>query len=132
MSDFGDNLRVLIASKGWNQKEAAAALGVSQQNISVWLRGDHEPSTVVLIGVAEAFGVSVDELVRAPGPKVKEARANYGENVLQGRWFRILRVAWHDCPDERGRIELGIRSAWPNQCDEILEWLDEIPKGRQR
>jgi DNA-binding Xre family transcriptional regulator len=34
MSDFADNLRVLMAKRGWNQQETAKAIAVSQANIS--------------------------------------------------------------------------------------------------
>ena len=125
MSDLAENLRALMAERGWNQPEAAQILGVSQPNIGRWLRGETEPQLAVLLKVAAAFDVSVDELVRAPSKKMREAKADYAQNIQQGRWFRQLRVTWRDHPEERDRIELGIRRAWPNQCREILAWLDK-------
>jgi transcriptional regulator with XRE-family HTH domain len=75
MSDFADNLRALMAKRGWTQVEAAAALSVSQANISRWLSQNHEPSADVLIRIAKVFGITVEELLRAPGPALRPARA---------------------------------------------------------
>jgi transcriptional regulator with XRE-family HTH domain len=75
MSDFADNLRALMAKRGWNQQEAADALSVSQANISRWLSRGHEPSADVLIRIAAAFGVTLDELLRASGTSMRTARA---------------------------------------------------------
>lgn len=123
MSDFADNLRALMAKRGWNQQEAANALSVSQANISRWLSQGHEPSADVLIRIARAFGVTLDELLRATGPAMRKARAEYDTVLWPTRWFRQLRLSWQRYPKERHRIETALDLAWPNQKPEIIAWL---------
>ena len=123
MSDFADNLRALMAKRGWNQQEAADALSVSQANISRWLSQGHEPSADVLIRIARAFSVTLDELLRAPGPALRTARADYDTVVWPARWFRQLRLTWQRYPKERHRIETALDLAWPNQKPDIIAWL---------
>jgi len=123
MSDFADNLRALMAKRGWNQQEAANALSVSQANISRWLSQGHEPSADVLIRIAKAFGVTLDELLRASGPAMRKARAEYDTVLWPTRWFRQLRLSWQRYPKERHRIETALDLAWPNQKPDIIAWL---------
>jgi transcriptional regulator with XRE-family HTH domain len=123
MSDFADNLRALMAKRGWNQQEAADALSVSQANISRWLSEGHEPSADTLIRIAKAFGVTLDDLLRAPGPAMRKTRAEHDTVVWPARWFRQLRLAWQRHPKERHRIETALDLAWPNQKQEIIAWL---------
>jgi transcriptional regulator with XRE-family HTH domain len=123
MSDFADNLRALMAKRGWNQQEAANALSVSQANISRWLSQGHEPSADVLIRIAKAFGVTLDELLRASGPAMRKARAEYDTVLWPTRWFRQLRLSWQRYPKERHRIETALDLAWPNQKQDIIAWL---------
>ncbi len=125
MSDFADNLRTLMGKRGWNQQETANALSVSQANISRWLSQGHEPSADVLIRIARVFGVSLDDLLRAPGPALRAARAEVHSVVWPARWFRQLRLGWQRYPKERHRIETALDLAWPNQKQEIIAWLNK-------
>jgi transcriptional regulator with XRE-family HTH domain len=125
MSDFAENLRTLMAKRGWNQLQAAAALSVSQANISRWLSQNHEPSADVLIRIAKAFGVTLDELLRAPGPARRIPRVEQDPVVWSTRWFRQLRLTWQRSPKERDRIETALDLAWPNQKPDILAWLNK-------
>jgi transcriptional regulator with XRE-family HTH domain len=123
MSDFADNLRAQMDKRGWTQTAAANALSVSQANISRWLSQGHEPSADVLIRIAKAFDVSLDELLRAPGPALRPPRAERETVVWPARWFRQLHLTWQRSPKERGRIETALDLAWPNQKPDILAWL---------
>lgn len=125
MSDFADNLRVLMAKRGWNQQETANAIAVSQANISRWLSQGHEPSADVLIRIAKVFGVTLDQLLRAPGPAMRIPRAEFETTIWTTRWFRQLRIAWQRFPEERYRIETALELAWPNQKPDIIEWLNK-------
>ncbi len=125
MSDFADNLRVLMAKRGWNQQETANAIVVSQANISRWLSQGHEPSADVLIRIARVFGVTLDELLRAPGRALRLPRAEFDTAVWTARWFRQLRLAWQRSPKERYRIETALELAWPNQKPDIIAWLNK-------
>ena len=58
MSDFSVNLDEALKNKGWKQNEAAEHFGVSQANISRWLKDEHRPSVKQIMKVARALGVS--------------------------------------------------------------------------
>lgn len=125
MSNFAENLRTLMAKRGWKQTEAAAALSVSQANISRWLSQNHEPSADVLIRIAKVFGVTLEELLRGPGPARPTPRAEFDSTLRTTRWFRQLRLVWQRSPKERRRIESALDLAWPNQKADILDWLNK-------
>lgn len=53
-------LKQLRELNNMSQREAAEAIGCTQGNYSRYENGEREPSTELLIKMAEAFGVSVD------------------------------------------------------------------------
>lgn len=123
MSDFSVNLDEALKNKGWKQNEAAEHFGVSQANISRWLKDEHRPSVEQIMKVARALGVSIDSLLQAPG-KLRESGRPYDIDPNFARWFRQARAAWNHHPEDRHRIKTGIELAWPNQAEEILKWLE--------
>jgi transcriptional regulator with XRE-family HTH domain len=58
-------LKILRVMARMTQAEAAEACGVSQANISGWERGDYKPSPAAREKLAEAYGVSLAEIVKA-------------------------------------------------------------------
>lgn len=72
---FARKLQHLAAEKGWNQSEIArqAALHMAsgvfaRDNVSNYIRGIVTPSNVHLRALADAFGVTTDDLLKnAPG-----------------------------------------------------------------
>jgi len=56
-------LKQLRELNNMSQREAAEAIGCTQGNYSRYENGEREPSTELLIKMAEAFGVSVDYLI---------------------------------------------------------------------
>ncbi len=125
MSDFAENLRTLIDRRGWTQQQAASAIGVSQANISRWLSQGHEPSADILIRISRAFDVSLDKVLRPPGPALHDKRVRTSTIVWPARWFRQLRIHWQKYPKERYRIETALDLAWPNQKEDIITWLNQ-------
>jgi transcriptional regulator with XRE-family HTH domain len=125
--DLAENLRDQIRQRGWNQKEAAAEFGVKQSSVSQWLSGTHEPSVEMLLRVCRALKVTPNELLGARSPVFREAAAQYRTDREIARWFRQLRGAWQHHPDERHRIQTAIELAWPNQKEDIFNWLNEKP-----
>lgn len=63
-------LATLRRSKAMSQEELANILGVSRQAVSKWERGESSPDTLNLIGLADLYEMSLDELVR--GAAVQE------------------------------------------------------------
>jgi len=60
---FPEQLKRLRKEKDLKQGEVAQALNMSQQNISLYERGEAAPGIEMLIQFAEFFGVSVDFLI---------------------------------------------------------------------
>ena len=65
-SGFGDRLRRLREAKGWSQEELARQAGsVTQAQVSRLESGQRaNPKATVLLALARALQVSVDELLR--------------------------------------------------------------------
>jgi transcriptional regulator with XRE-family HTH domain len=82
-SSFGARLGEARRAAGLSQNDLAAKLGVAQSNISFWESWEKPPRGEVLPKLAEAVGVSVDELLgmkpvkpkAEPTGKVKQAFA---------------------------------------------------------
>jgi transcriptional regulator with XRE-family HTH domain len=61
----GRNLKLLRTAKGLTQEELAVKSGFSQQFLSGIERGKRNPTIVTLYEIAQALGVSHEDLVRA-------------------------------------------------------------------
>ncbi len=71
-----DNLKFARKQAGLSQVTLADIVGVWQQTISTWEKGESEPSASELIALSDALGVSVEWLVRgqsAPAPALAGA-----------------------------------------------------------
>jgi uncharacterized protein (TIGR02996 family) len=64
---FADNLKRCRAAKGLSPAEVATAAGVRERAYASWERGIGEPSLAALRKLAQAFGVSADELLAGVG-----------------------------------------------------------------
>ncbi|MGH8021011.1 MAG: helix-turn-helix domain-containing protein [Opitutaceae bacterium] len=72
-SDYGRHLVALREAAGITQQQLAAKLGVHHSNIAFWERATNPPRGEVLPKLAEALGVSADELLRVAPTKPKRA-----------------------------------------------------------
>ncbi len=61
---FNDFLYTLRKEKNLTQSELAEKLGVTNKAVSKWETGESYPETAQLVPLADALGVSVDELLR--------------------------------------------------------------------
>lgn len=61
--EFKDILKYLREYIGFNQSKLARELGLRQSHISMWERGDREPSISNLIAMSKYFNCSIDFLV---------------------------------------------------------------------
>ena len=62
MSSFSENLTRLRKENKVSQQKIANYVGVTQQCISEWEKGDMEPTLSNLIKIADVFDVSIDFL----------------------------------------------------------------------
>lgn len=68
MGGFGARFKECRIAAGFNQSEAASAIGVTQQAISLYERDKREPTAYVIIAMAQAYGVSIDYLLGLETP----------------------------------------------------------------
>ena len=62
--ELGDRLRVLRRGARLTQAEVAARLGVTKQAVSNWEKGLHEPHQRHARGLADLYGVHMEEISR--------------------------------------------------------------------
>ena len=64
---LGNRVVELRKRQGWNRRALAARLGVTVARLAKWEIGAHAPPLGKLAGLAELFGVTLDDLVLGPG-----------------------------------------------------------------
>jgi len=62
-------LRNLRIAAGLSIRELARQIGENHTNVSFWERTDHTPRADVLLPIAKALGVTIEELLGEPRPK---------------------------------------------------------------
>ncbi len=72
-----DTLRRLRFEKGVTQETLANHLGISQQSVGKWERGEGYPDITLLPKIALFFGVTIDELLNFSQAAVDEAVSKY-------------------------------------------------------
>ncbi len=99
----GQTIRMLRAERGWNQKELAAAAGVSNLTIVRLENETGHPHAKTLHKVAEALGVSVRDLYEEPAlagkgealrfsgrvDEVEREMLSAGRGLEMGRLFNL-------------------------------------------
>lgn len=63
MFDIGTELKFHRQKAGLSQKDLAALINTSQQNISRWEKNEVEPSISFCVALADYYGISLDELI---------------------------------------------------------------------
>jgi transcriptional regulator with XRE-family HTH domain len=69
VSDSTSNLRRLREAAGLSQRELARIIGQDQSNVSFWERTGKTPKSEVLVPMAAALGVTVEELLGEKKPR---------------------------------------------------------------
>jgi transcriptional regulator with XRE-family HTH domain len=81
--DFGDHLRRLIRAANMNQREFAGKLGVHEQTITNWVRGETVPDIDYLPDMAKLLGVTTDAILRPRETQTLENRLERVEGELR-------------------------------------------------
>ncbi len=63
---FGKRVRELRKERGLSQVELAAKVGIDRSYMGFLERGERNPSLEVIAKIAEALGVTPDELLKRP------------------------------------------------------------------
>jgi DNA-binding transcriptional regulator YdaS (Cro superfamily) len=87
-------LRVELKKKNWSQRKFAKILGVSEGNVSKWLKGDHEPSGEHLEMINAALGLEpgwqISEIASASNAPTKETALNA---AVQLDWLVAIKAS---------------------------------------
>lgn len=111
-ANLGENLRALRAARGFSQQKAATLAGIPRATWATLESGSANPTLTVLIRVAAALQVRVEELIAPPRPTGRLYRAE----GLAAR--RRGGATVRDCLPEKlpcaeiGRIELPAGSSF--------------------
>ena len=57
-----NRLKILRATRDWNQQQLADALGVSRQSVNAIETGKYDPSLPLAFRIADVFGLRIDEI----------------------------------------------------------------------
>jgi transcriptional regulator with XRE-family HTH domain len=94
------NLVSLRHTRALTQDGLAKAAGVPRSTIANLESGDGNPSLVVLVKVAGALGVPIDELLASPRAMVRRWAADEVATRTKGRGVRIRALVPEPVPDE--------------------------------
>jgi transcriptional regulator with XRE-family HTH domain len=78
----GERLKTLRNAANLSQRELAALIGETHTNVAYWETSGNLPRSDVLLPMAEALGVSVEELLGAPKPKASGAPAGKARQLF--------------------------------------------------
>ena len=74
-----DTLKSLRQQKNITQETLAEYLGITQQSVGKWERGEGFPDIVLLPKIALYFNVSIDELLNVGQARIEEKINEYTE-----------------------------------------------------
>ena len=100
--NIGKNITAFRKDAGMTQEDLAGQIGVSAQAVSKWETGVRMPDILLLPVIADAFGITVDEIYS--GKKKEEVPQHYSFDELAGVLYeRILEsstCAWKSQDEE--------------------------------
>ena len=99
-SHLARNLVSLRHTRSLTQDALAKAAGVPRSTIANLESGDGNPSLVVLVKVAAALGVPIDELLASPRAMVRRWRAAEVATRTRGRGVTMRELVPEPVPDE--------------------------------
>ena len=78
MMSFGDWLQKEIEKRKWSQTELARRTGIAQGQISKIITGNRNAGPEICIEIAQALGISREEIFRVRGWLLSEAETDLG------------------------------------------------------
>ncbi len=105
------NLKRLRLDMGLTQEELAAHIGVTGQAVSKWERNECYPDITLLPGLANCFGVTIDELLGMAEIKGKMWGVYAQANTLQAEGKYHEAVAIYDEALKTFPTDLGLSAA---------------------
>ncbi len=125
MPSFGNNLRYLRKTKQMTQLELANTLGLSFSAISMYERGEREPSFEVMETIADYFNVTMDFLMGKTASVANTARETDVKEkppVIDGGLMaaNTVRIAGRDGSYVEKRLS-------DDQVDLLRRMIDQLP-----
>jgi len=68
-----NRLKVLRAERSWSQSDLAEKLEVSRQSVNAIETGRYDPSLPLAFGIAELFGLAIEEIFVSPSKRKSAA-----------------------------------------------------------
>lgn len=87
--EFGRRLEELMLKNSWNQSELARRAEMGRDNISGYIRGRNVPNSKHLQKLANAFGISPNELYRGVISDLAENESHPTLEVLKNGMSRL-------------------------------------------
>ena len=120
MTIIRDNIRLLRKRNGWTQQDLADNTGLKRSLIGAYEEGRAEPSVEKLIGFAEVFNISVDDLVGIDLSKQDPGSTR----------FKVLSITVDS--EDKENIELVPQKAAAGYLNGFAdpEYIKELPRFR--
>ena len=126
------NLRRLRLDMGLTQEELAARIGVTGQAVSKWERDECYPDITLLPGLANCFGVTVDELLGIAEIKGKMWCVYAQANILQKEGKYHEAVAVYDEALNTFPADLGLAASRVEALAMAGEGIEEAIQASER
>ncbi|WP_018540792.1 helix-turn-helix domain-containing protein [Streptomyces sp. MspMP-M5] len=128
LAEVGPRLKRLRTERGITLSALAEATGISKSTLSRLESGQRRPSLELLLPIAQAHQVPLDELVGAP--EVGDPRVRLKPQVLHGS--TVLPLTRHPGPLQTFKMVIPATRSTPDPCThEGYEWL-YVLAGRLR
>ena len=90
---IGQFLSALRRSNGYTQQDVAEKLGVSNKTVSCWERDAYSPDIATIPALAELYGVTCDEILRAKRTPATDAAEGYEDEKARSYAFKAEKEA---------------------------------------
>lgn len=113
-NDLGLNLKSARRHAGMTQLDVADKIGSPVTSVSDWERGTRTPGVQILIRMADAYGVTLDELVRGAKPALRvmhEGRSKEEWSSLGLLLKKAVRMLREKTPDSIERATTMVEAA---------------------
>ena len=89
---LGARVKQLRAERGWSLEQLAAASGVSRSMLSQIEREEANPTLAVTLRIAQAFGMSLSDLIEMPGASSSVAVIRADDHAFHYRSDKFCRL----------------------------------------
>lgn len=115
-----DNIKRLRKEHGYSQQQIAIKLHVTQGAVSQWENGVTVPAADQLVSLADAFGITVDQLLERKAPEKKDDAWEIRERLRRDPAYQMLFSAANKASPEHLKAAAAmLRALEPEEPDEF-------------